>query len=270
MNWAQTWRIAEPLSLAEVGDRLVIRRQPADQPHHFHIAPGLPLEPTARLNPVEIAVDVELQQIARMIGRPAGRQRRDPVKAETPKIELIDEDVDRPNRVVVADPVFQALGKQRALAGSTPSTKRFIRPSKHKRIVFSLAIINLDQNQRHEKAQSMTLNNDTKSCQRPHAEHAIYAAHWPPRSKRDGTLFKVPSSRPAVAGAWEAWRLRAFPTSVRRMKTDNTIAGAAATFAFTHGWVIKETLAEAASRSRCPPRRGGVSARRSRSRARSR
>ena len=44
MNWAQTWRIAEQLSLAEVGDRLVIRRQPADQPHHFHIAPGLPLE----------------------------------------------------------------------------------------------------------------------------------------------------------------------------------------------------------------------------------
>ena len=116
MNWAQTWRIAEPLSLAEVADRLVIRRQPADQPHHFHIAPGLPLEPTARLNPVEIAVDVELQHIRRMIGRPAGRQRLDPVKPEAEKIELIDEDVDRPNRVVLADPVFQALRKQRALA----------------------------------------------------------------------------------------------------------------------------------------------------------
>ena len=137
MNWAQTWRIAEPLSLAEVGDRLVIRRQPADQPHHFHIAPGLPLEPTARLNPVEIAVDVELQQIARMIGRPAGRQRRDPVEPQTTKIELIDEDVDRPNRVVLADPVFQALGKQRALAAidTLHKTLHQTLPPKHERII---------------------------------------------------------------------------------------------------------------------------------------
>ena len=123
--------------LAEVGDRLVIRRQPADQPHHFHIAPGLPLEPTARLNPVEIAVDVELQQIARMIGRPAGRQRLDPVEPEAAKIELIDEDVDRPNRVVVADPVFQALRKQRALAAidTLDKTLHQTLPPKHERII---------------------------------------------------------------------------------------------------------------------------------------
>ena len=125
------------MSLAEVGDRLVIRRQPADQPHHFHIAPGLPLEPTARLNPVEIAVDVELQQIARMIGRPAGRQRLDPVEPEAAKIELIDEDVDRPNRVVVADPVFQALRKQRALAAidTLDKTLHQTLPPKHERII---------------------------------------------------------------------------------------------------------------------------------------
>ncbi len=48
--------------LAEIGDRLVIRNQAAGQPHDLDIAPRLALQPAARLNPVEIAVDVELQQ----------------------------------------------------------------------------------------------------------------------------------------------------------------------------------------------------------------
>ncbi len=56
-----------PTVLAEVGNRLVIRDEPAGQPHYLDIAPGLTLKPAARLNPLEIAVDVELQQDRRMI-----------------------------------------------------------------------------------------------------------------------------------------------------------------------------------------------------------
>ena len=48
--------------LAEVGDRLVIRRQPAGQPHYFNVAAGFPFKAPARLNPVEVAGDIELQQ----------------------------------------------------------------------------------------------------------------------------------------------------------------------------------------------------------------
>ena len=72
-----------------------------------------------------------------MIGRPAGRQRLDPVEPEAAKIELIDEDVDRPNRVVVADPVFQALRKQRALAAidTLDKTLHQTLPPKHERII---------------------------------------------------------------------------------------------------------------------------------------
>ncbi len=51
-----------------------------------------------------------------MIGQPAGRQRLGPVKAETAEIELSDKNIDHPNRVVVTDPVVQALRKQCALA----------------------------------------------------------------------------------------------------------------------------------------------------------
>jgi hypothetical protein len=50
-----------------------------------------------------------------MIARPAGFPRLDPVKAKTQKIKLINKDIDHPNRIVFADPVFQPLGKQCAL-----------------------------------------------------------------------------------------------------------------------------------------------------------
>ena len=53
---------------AKVRNRHVIRDQAVAQPHHFHIAARLPLHPEARLNPVEIAVNMELQQNRRVIG----------------------------------------------------------------------------------------------------------------------------------------------------------------------------------------------------------
>jgi len=37
--------------LAEIRDRLEVRRQPARQPHHLDIAPRLPFQSSARLNP---------------------------------------------------------------------------------------------------------------------------------------------------------------------------------------------------------------------------
>jgi hypothetical protein len=40
-------------------------------PHRLNVAASLTLEPTARLDPIEIAVDVELQQYRWMIRRPA-------------------------------------------------------------------------------------------------------------------------------------------------------------------------------------------------------
>ena len=45
---------------AKVGDRLEVRRQSSGQPNQLDVALGLALEPPARLNPVQIAVDVDL------------------------------------------------------------------------------------------------------------------------------------------------------------------------------------------------------------------
>ena len=44
----------------KVGDRLEIRNQPAGQPHQLDVALALPLEPAARLDAVEIAIQIDL------------------------------------------------------------------------------------------------------------------------------------------------------------------------------------------------------------------
>ena len=93
----------------------MIGYKPARQPHHLNVAPSLMLKPPARLNPIEIAVDVKLQQDRRVIRRPAGRFGGDPIEPKPGQIEFLDKDVDHPNRIILADPVFQALRKQRAL-----------------------------------------------------------------------------------------------------------------------------------------------------------
>ena len=62
---------------SEVGDGLEIRHQTPGQPHQFDIALGFSLQPSTRLNAVEIeiAVNVDLQQ-DRGGGKPAGQYLR--------------------------------------------------------------------------------------------------------------------------------------------------------------------------------------------------
>jgi hypothetical protein len=94
----------------------VIRSQPAQKPHQFHVAQSLALKPTTRLHPVEIAVDIELQQDRRVIRGPPSYLGSHPVKSQPGQIEFINKDVNRLNGIVLVDPIFQALWKQRALS----------------------------------------------------------------------------------------------------------------------------------------------------------
>ncbi len=97
--------------LAEIRNCLVIGNKAAGEPHYLNVASGLTLEPAARLNPVEVALDVELQQYR----RPAGCLGIDPAEPKLGQIEFADEDVDDTNWIVLADPVFHAFRKQSAL-----------------------------------------------------------------------------------------------------------------------------------------------------------
>src|ERR1700730_8607085 len=76
---------------------------------------GLALQTAARRDLVDVAVNVDLQQRARMIGWTSGRFWNHTVKAQRPEIQLIDKHVDHPHRVVLSNVVIQILGKQHAL-----------------------------------------------------------------------------------------------------------------------------------------------------------
>ena len=88
----------------------------AQQPDHFDVAMGFALQPAARPHPVQIAVDVELQQIARRIARTARRLRRHPRKPRRREVQPVDEGVDEANRIVRADIIVHRLRQQQELA----------------------------------------------------------------------------------------------------------------------------------------------------------
>jgi hypothetical protein len=89
----------------------VVGNQSTSEPHHLNIAACLTLKPPARLNPIEITVNVELEQHRRMVRRPAGDLGINPAEPQIGQIELIDKDVNHTNRIVLANPVFQAFRK---------------------------------------------------------------------------------------------------------------------------------------------------------------
>src|ERR1700704_5739602 len=83
--------------LAQIRNCLVIGNKAAGEPHYLNVASGLTLEPAARLNPVEVAVDVELQQYRWMIRRPTGCLGINPAESKLGQIEFVDKDVDDAN-----------------------------------------------------------------------------------------------------------------------------------------------------------------------------
>jgi hypothetical protein len=89
----------------------VVGNQPTREPHDLNIAGGLTFKSPARLNPVEITVDIELQKQRRMVRGPAGDLGINPVEPQIGQIEFINKYVDHTNRIVLANPVFQAFRK---------------------------------------------------------------------------------------------------------------------------------------------------------------
>ncbi len=102
--------------LAEIGDRLVVGHKAPQQPQKLQIAPGFALEPPARLHAVEIAVDVELQENRGVKGGPPRCCRLDTVEPEAGEIERINEGIDCANRIVLVDPIVEALRQKRRLS----------------------------------------------------------------------------------------------------------------------------------------------------------
>ena len=128
-----------PIVLAEIGNRFVIRDQSAEKPDHLEIATGLTLQPPARLHPIEIAVDVELEQGRGMIRGPARYFRHNAFEPELAQIKRIDERIDRANRIALINPFIQAFGQQSRLPAIRPNQEALHRfpPQIARRIITS-------------------------------------------------------------------------------------------------------------------------------------
>ena len=72
---------------------------------------GYSLQASARLDAVEITVDVDLQQNRGMVSKSASVGWNGAVKTQFDQVTFIDEDVDYPHRVGIADVVVETLGK---------------------------------------------------------------------------------------------------------------------------------------------------------------
>ena len=66
-------------------------------------------------DPVQVAIDVDLEQHRRVVRRPPRYRRISTGKAELPQIEFFDEGVNRADRVVLGDIVVETLRQQRDL-----------------------------------------------------------------------------------------------------------------------------------------------------------
>ena len=71
------------------------------QAYKLDVALALPLQAPARLHPIEVSIDVDLQQRRRMVGRPSCCRWLDATKAEPCQIKLIDKDIYRPDRIIL-------------------------------------------------------------------------------------------------------------------------------------------------------------------------
>src|ERR1700675_3244427 len=127
-NRAQTFLMAEPLSLLKSA-MVVIRNEPSRQPHHFQIAASLTLQPPARLDSVEIAVNVKLEHRRRMIPGSAGRCRIDASEPEVAEFQCIDEHIDRAYRIALVHPIIKAFRQQRRLLAMRPLNETLHHPT---------------------------------------------------------------------------------------------------------------------------------------------
>jgi len=100
---------------AEIGDGLEVGLQRPQQPDDLDVAMTFRFQAAARPNSVEIAVDVEFEQIARRVARPARPLRLDPPEACLGEIEPINEGVEETDGIVRADVIVHRFGQKQKL-----------------------------------------------------------------------------------------------------------------------------------------------------------
>ena len=103
------------LAAAELGDRLVIRGQPVEQPHQLDVALALALQTPRGPHLLQVAVQVQLQQVGRVVGRAARGRRLGLAEPQLHEVERSDEGIDDPADVVLRHQLIERYREQRPL-----------------------------------------------------------------------------------------------------------------------------------------------------------
>jgi peptidoglycan/xylan/chitin deacetylase (PgdA/CDA1 family) len=98
----------------------VVWSEPSEQPHHLEIALALALEAPARLNAVEVPVDVELEVQRWVVAWPSEVGWLRHLEAQLVEIQLLDERIDDANRIAILNPLVEAFRQQRQLPPIDP------------------------------------------------------------------------------------------------------------------------------------------------------
>ena len=125
-----------PVRHAEVRDGAEVRLQPVQQKPQLHISPALPHEIPGGADLVHVAVEVQLQQVAGMIRRPARPRGHGVPKPHLLQIQAVHEHLDEPRRAVLRNFVLDAPHAHGHLAAVRPNNKAHEIPSLDERFLY--------------------------------------------------------------------------------------------------------------------------------------
>src|SRR3954454_415517 len=97
------------IDAAEIRYGLKVGLQMPQQPDHLDITVGFGFQAAAGAGAVQIAVDVELQQISRRVARTTRRLRNRADKPKRREVQPVDECLNEPYRIIGSDVIVNRL-----------------------------------------------------------------------------------------------------------------------------------------------------------------
>ncbi len=84
--------------------------QPPRKLHHFNVAKRFALQLARRADPAQVAVDIKLEHICRIVPRPSGIRGRRALKPESGQVKRVDVRVDEANRMIGRNVIVETSG----------------------------------------------------------------------------------------------------------------------------------------------------------------
>ena len=110
-----------PVVLAEIPNRTVAGRKPAQQPHHLHVATRLALKPARGPHLIEVAIQIQLQKIRRIVWRLSRTAAAlGMLEAEPGHVQRANIRIDRSNRIIQPHIIIHPRRKQAGLLAANP------------------------------------------------------------------------------------------------------------------------------------------------------